>query len=183
MSEDLILEDFSIGNSQYFSVTAQPTPLIRLNLFNSLHLFCWLMLYLEWTYIKSKPLTCCSVSHQLSLLHDCLPASCFHLLGGAFLLQRFLSACVSFLAVLLLTGLCEIAGRSNEWYSWDQNWQASLAEVWNPEWKVAACPEPRNSTAVFTKRKDLGMLLPGVLAMLTWDWVVWAEIITKHHKS
>lgn len=116
------------------------------------------------------------MSHQLSPLHECFPASCFHLPGGAFLLQRFLSACVSLLAILLLTGLCKIAEGSNEWYSWDQNGQASLAEVWNPESKIAACSEPRNSTVVFNNRKDLGMLLPGLfsyaemrLSCLSWN--------------
>lgn len=62
MSEDLILEDFSIGNSQHFSITAQPTPLIRLNLFNSLHLFCWLVLSLEWTLTKQTTYMLLSVS-------------------------------------------------------------------------------------------------------------------------
>lgn len=182
MSEDLILEDFSIGNSQYFSVTAQPTPLIRLNLFNSLHLFCWLMLYLEWTLLKANHLHVaqCLTSCHCSMTAYQPPASISLVVPFCFR-GFYLPVCLSWQSCCWQD--FEIAGRSNEWYSWDQNWQASLAEVWNPEWKVAACPEPRNSTAVFTKRKDLGMLLPGVLAMLTWDWVVWAEIITKHHKS
>lgn len=124
------------------------------------------------------------VAQCLTSCHCSMNASCFHLPGVAFLLQRFLSACVSLLAILLLTGLCEIAEGSDDWYSWDQNGQASLAEVWNLESKIAACSEPRNSTVVFTKREDLGMLLPGLfscaemgLSCLSWNYTKAPQIL------
>lgn len=164
-----MLEDFSIGNSQCFSITAQPTPLIRLNWFNSLHLFCWLVLYLEWTLIKQTTYMLLSVSPAVtapwllpSLVLPC-PWWC-------------LSASEVSICLCVSPGNLDV-GRTVR-NCWKESRMIQLRSEWTglfsrslKSW-VAACSEPSNSTVAFTKRKDLGMLLPGVLAMLKWDWVV-----------
>lgn len=53
MSEDLTLGEQRIHSGVFFH-HCTATPLIRLNLFNSLHLFCRLVLYLEWNWNKTK---------------------------------------------------------------------------------------------------------------------------------